>query len=74
MRPRFKWGGNVVIVIVDGDDFRGRRRRGPCGAKVLSLLILMAETGGDGFWQMFADQLGSETGKGGQMSATDGSQ
>ena len=48
--PRFKQGGNVRVVVVDGDECRGRSRRRPRGAKILSFLILMAETSGDGFW------------------------
>jgi hypothetical protein len=72
VRAGFKGWVDVVIVI-DGDDLRGRRRRGSRGAKILGLLILMAETSGDRFWKMLGDQLGSETGESGQMSATDGS-
>ena len=72
VRAGFKGWGNVVI-IVDGDDLGGSRQWGSRGAKIFCLLILMAETSGNRFWKMLGDQLGGETWKSGQVSATNGS-
>ena len=61
------------IVVDRGGDVCWEKNR-TSGANVLGLLILMAECSGDGFREVFANELSSEAREGGEVTATDGTQ